>query len=255
MRKILTWISLALPALASLIIASLLSVGPAQAAKHNTIELQLKHYEQCLTWMYTDPAKHAKFCGPGHEFFFNPNINSAPYADSPKFPPAVTPPAPKTCPDGSTGTPVAYVTYSDFILVGGGEGGWDHGGGGYGDDKPSTPSFPAGCTPNKPSDDCPKTYGSYGTTVGYLLTGGSYGGDCRSDEPKCWPGSFSSDGHFAPSIIDVAGYGCPGSCSSAYIVPPDRAPGIVLARIHSDDGWGCRSSFEIKPLEMQLLSI
>ena len=50
-------------------LAAMMAASPAQAA-HKTIESQFQHIEECLKWLTSDPAKHAKNCGPGHTIFF-----------------------------------------------------------------------------------------------------------------------------------------------------------------------------------------
>lgn len=57
--------TLALVACASVL---MVAVTPAQALDAS-VGSQLSHFEQCLVWMVTDPAKHAQFCSPGHDVF------------------------------------------------------------------------------------------------------------------------------------------------------------------------------------------
>ncbi|MEP7240647.1 MAG: hypothetical protein ABI697_07160 [Devosia sp.] len=40
---------------------------PTQAAAD--VQARLSHFEQCLIWLGSDPAKHAEFCSPGHDVF------------------------------------------------------------------------------------------------------------------------------------------------------------------------------------------
>jgi len=213
MRKIATLIGLALPALASLIIASLLSVAPTQAARHKTLEQQLAHYQQCLIWLYSDPVRHAKHCGPGHEFFFNPNINSAPY----------TPPLPvePACPTHEHHWgPYATVDELDgqfgaeVLLTTGSYGGY----GGYGGDHD-------GCKPDKPS--CPTSWigPSSGPAPSILAVGFSYG--C----PKvCTEAYFvAPDGNPGIILARREGYGGSwGECNMAYEVKPLQMPQLLI---------------------------
>ena len=54
-----------------LAIGGLLAASPAQAAKYSNWQDAAKHFEQCATWLTSDPAKHAQFCDPGHVVFAN----------------------------------------------------------------------------------------------------------------------------------------------------------------------------------------
>ncbi len=52
-----------------LAIGGLLAASPAQAGKYSSPQAAFQHYEDCLNWLISDPAKHAKFCDPGTTVF------------------------------------------------------------------------------------------------------------------------------------------------------------------------------------------
>lgn len=54
-----------------LAIGGFLAASPAQAAKYSNWQDAAKHFEDCANWLVSDPAKHAKFCDPGHTIFVN----------------------------------------------------------------------------------------------------------------------------------------------------------------------------------------
>lgn len=48
------------------VIMALIAASPAQAAQHKTVASQVQHFNECLTLLISDPARHAQECGPGH---------------------------------------------------------------------------------------------------------------------------------------------------------------------------------------------
>jgi hypothetical protein len=48
---------------------SLAVASPAMAGKYSDPTVAMKHYIECANWLVSDPAKHAKFCDPGHDVF------------------------------------------------------------------------------------------------------------------------------------------------------------------------------------------
>ena len=66
MRKSINHPMLALLAGAGTLVA-LLAASPVQAATtHHSTEWQVQHYLTCLDLMVSNPARHARLCGPGH---------------------------------------------------------------------------------------------------------------------------------------------------------------------------------------------
>jgi len=52
-----------------LTLTSLMAAGPVQAGAAPTVSDAIKHFIECAEWLITDPAKHAKYCDPGHDVF------------------------------------------------------------------------------------------------------------------------------------------------------------------------------------------
>lgn len=52
-----------------LAVGGLLAASPAQAAKYSNWQDAAKHFELCAEWLISNPAKHAKYCDPGHVVF------------------------------------------------------------------------------------------------------------------------------------------------------------------------------------------
>jgi hypothetical protein len=49
-----------------LTMTGLMATSPVQAA---TSADPIKHFVECAQWLVSDPAKHAKYCDPGHDVF------------------------------------------------------------------------------------------------------------------------------------------------------------------------------------------
>jgi len=228
MRKLLAHLGLAIPVVAGLVFGVLLAASPAQA-KHPTVQSQIQHYLECLNWMITDPAKHRKLCGPGHEFFL-PYNNFAPTGITGM--PPVTPPAPPstpTCPEHNYEHYTAFVQYTDFVLIG------EHHGGDW--NKPKD-----GCRPPKDCYDL-MSYAPSGT-ASVLLVGGCH------EHHGCdiaWSG-----GEFAPSLLLVGG--CPEyeGCDTAWR-GGSEIPSLLLVGRHWEGG--CPSAWTGAPLEAPSLLI
>lgn len=88
MRRVLTTMALAG---ASALFSALLVATPAQAAHHSDPAAQAKHFAECLDLMINNPAKHAKLCGPGHEWTgkFSHEGELGPGIQAPPPPPVV----------------------------------------------------------------------------------------------------------------------------------------------------------------------
>jgi len=56
-----------------LTLASLMASAPAHAAASTSSSSgstdQFQHFVDCARWLLSDPAKHAKYCDPGHTVF------------------------------------------------------------------------------------------------------------------------------------------------------------------------------------------
>jgi len=50
-----------------LTMTTLMAASPAHAATSTTESLQ--HFIDCAGWLFSDPAKHAQECSPGHDVF------------------------------------------------------------------------------------------------------------------------------------------------------------------------------------------
>lgn len=74
-------------AAAGVFVSILAYQAPAQAASDIN---QVEHFIDCLGLMFSDPARHATECGPGHEFFI-PNLGNG---SSTLTPADLLPPAP-----------------------------------------------------------------------------------------------------------------------------------------------------------------
>jgi len=46
-----------------------MAASPVQAGTAPTVSEAIKHFIECAEWLIFDPAKHAKFCDPGHDVF------------------------------------------------------------------------------------------------------------------------------------------------------------------------------------------
>jgi len=197
MRKLLAHLGLAIPVVAGLVFGVLLAASPAQA-KHPTVQSQIQHYLECLNWMITDPAKHRKLCGPGHEFFL-PYNNFAPTGITGM--PPVTPPAPPstpTCPEHNYEHHMAFVQYTDFILVhNDGENGGDW-------NKPKDD-----CKPDKPK--CPVSFNPSEVAPSVLLVTGNF--DCYHPPSSC-DSAWTGGRELTPSLLLVGRKCCDGPSGS-----------------------------------------
>lgn len=201
MRKLLAHLGLAIPVVAGLVFGVLLAASPAQA-KHPTVQSQIQHYLECLNWMITDPAKHRKLCGPGHEFFL-PYNNFAPTGITGM--PPVTPPSTPTCPAGSS--PAAYVQYTDYMLATYG-GGW------------APPSLPPGCKKDRPT--CTAYTPSDGIAPSVLAVHYS----CCVSDAESIGGAVVLAHHYSGSESWGSWEGCPSP--ESYDLPEFMAPSMLI---------------------------
>lgn len=54
--------------LAAAALAGMAMAAGAAQAQRPTVPEQLQHYLECLDWMFSNPARHAKECAPGHVY-------------------------------------------------------------------------------------------------------------------------------------------------------------------------------------------
>ena len=192
--------------------AGLSSTVPASA---NSVTAQVQHYLLCLDLMFSNPARHARECGPGHEW---PGNLSHDFQTSP----SVAPPAdtPSTCPTTS---------YVAFVLTGVGSGQWNNGDGWNHDGNNG------GCP-----HTCPQAYvqGSADLAPGIVQVHG-----CGGYTPPTCGASYSSAPDVTSGIIQV---GCGTGClTSDYRGTPDVSPLLLQVHHRTCDTVTDDSAFEV----------
>lgn len=92
MRSVSTFLKLAAAAVI-MAIGIIAIASPAQAGKYSSPTAALQHYTECANWLFSDPAKHAEFCSPGHVVFAHSSGGSGkPNAKPCEPPPCYHPP-------------------------------------------------------------------------------------------------------------------------------------------------------------------
>jgi hypothetical protein len=201
------------------VMASVVATPPAVAA--NSVSGQVQHYMDCLGWMFSDPAKHASDCSPGHAWPLGPVNTQGGGTAAP-----IVPSTPTT---DCEAKPVA------FILTHHSEG---------------------GC-----NNECAAAYTQSGLAAPSLLLAhfGDCGSPCRSafqtpqgsDIPEVipvgcggycdnafHPGSGTGD----PSLVQVNGCGDWSCVPEAYQGADDGTPSLLLAGC----GGGCPSALPLQ---------